>query len=59
MSKRIRGEAPNAVALRMKVGENVSSAIVVRSRSTSTLHSAYAVCGLTGEASSTVPSATP
>ena len=40
MSKRIRGEAPNAVALRMNVGEKVSSAIAVTSRSTSTLHSA-------------------
>ena len=40
MSKRIRGDAPNAVALRMKVGEKVSSAIGARSRSTITLHSA-------------------
>src|SRR5215203_1313575 len=59
MSKRIRGEAPNAVALRRKVGEKLSSAIRVKSRSTRVLHSAYAVCGFTGELSSTSPSATP
>ena len=59
MSNRIRGEAPKAVALRRKVGEKVSSAMAVTSRSTSVLHSAYAVCGLTGEVSSTSPSATP
>ena len=59
MSNRCRGEAPKAVALRMNVGEKSSSAIAVRSRSTSVLHSAYAVCGLIGEVSSTSPSATP
>ncbi len=55
MSNRIRGEAPKAVALRMKVGEKLSSAIRLKSRSTRVLHSAYAVCGFTGEVSSTSP----
>jgi hypothetical protein len=59
MSKRCRGEAPNAVALRMNVGEKSSLASARRSRSTSVLQSAYAVCGFTGLVSSTVPSATP
>jgi hypothetical protein len=59
MSKRMRGDAPNAVALRSMTGEKRASAIAARSRSTSTLHSAYAVCGLTGERSSTSPSAMP
>jgi hypothetical protein len=40
MSKRIRGLAPNAVALRRNVGENSSPAIPATSRSTSALHRA-------------------
>ena len=40
MSKRIRGLAPNAVALRRKVGEKLSSASAETSRSTSALHAA-------------------
>src|SRR5689334_18363198 len=59
MSNRWRGEAPKAVALRMNVGEKLSEASFFRSRSTRVLQSAYAVCGLTAEVSSTVPSATP
>ena len=37
-SKRWRGEAPKAVALRRKVGEKSSSAMAATSRSTRTLH---------------------
>ena len=40
MSKRWRGLAPKAVALRMKVGMKSSLAIGVTSRSTMALHSA-------------------
>ena len=40
MSKRIRGEAPYAVALRRKVGENSAVASAATSRSTSVLHTA-------------------
>ncbi len=59
MSKRIRGDAPNAVALRRNVGAKSSDAMAPTSRSTSALHFAYAVCGSTGDVSSTIPSATP
>ena len=38
MSKRMRGEAPNAVALRRKVGAKRSSASGPTSRSTIILH---------------------
>jgi (S)-2-hydroxyglutarate dehydrogenase len=40
MSKRIRGDAPKAVAFRINVGEKSSSAIDCKSFSTSVLHSA-------------------
>ena len=59
MSKRMRGEAPNAVALRRNVGEKLSSASRPTSRSTSPLQTPYAVWGLIGDVSSTTPSATP
>src|SRR5215467_649847 len=52
-SKRILGDAPKAVALRRNVGQNSASASAPTSRSTKTLHLAYAVCGRTGESSST------
>ena len=45
-SNRCRGLAPYAVALRRYVGQKLSSAIGLRSRSTSSLHLAYAVSGL-------------
>ena len=50
-SKRCRGDAPYAVALRMNVGENVSSASAETSCSTRTLHLAYAVSGSVGSPS--------
>ena len=50
-SKRIRGDAPNAVALRRNVGEKPSVASGATSRSTRTLHWAYAVSGWTSEVS--------
>src|SRR5215510_2613845 len=50
-SNRILGERPYAVALRRKVGEKSSSARADRSRSTSTLHFAYAVWGLSSDSS--------
>ena len=59
MSKRMRGDAPKAVALRMNVGEKLSSARADTSRSTSPLQTPYAVCGLIADVSSTTPSATP
>src|SRR5947207_9454869 len=58
-SKRIRGDAPNAVALRRNVGEKSSSAMAPTSRSTNVLQTAYSVRGSVGESSSTVPLATP
>src|SRR6516165_1456045 len=51
MSNRMRGLAPKAVALRKKTGEKWASASAPTSRSTNTLHLAYAVCGLGADAS--------
>ena len=51
MSNRMRGEAPKAVALRRKVGVKSGAASIDTSRSTRTLHSAYAVCGCASEVS--------
>ena len=45
----MRGDAPNAVALRRKVGEKPSLPSGATSRSTRTLHWAYAVSGWTGD----------
>src|SRR3989442_6384394 len=60
ISNLILGEAPYAVAFRRNVGEKLLSAIFLRSRSTNTLHSAYAGWGFTGDCSSTKSrSATP
>ena len=52
MSNRMRGEGPNAVALRRNTGAKPFSAMADRSRSTSSLHSAYAVCGFVADVSS-------
>src|ERR1044072_4234208 len=55
MSNRMRGLAPKAVALRRNTGEKRASASSPTSRSTSTLHRAYAVCGLGADRSSHTP----
>ena len=59
MVNRIRAEAPYAVALRRNVGENTSDARAATSRSTSTLHCAYAVWGFGSDSSVLKPPPSP